>query len=41
MRRRVDGGRHARSARIWFRYLGESTTTVPLGSGLVRRRRSA
>ncbi len=33
----LDGGRHARSARIWFRYLGESTTTVPLGSGLVRR----
>ena len=32
-----DGGRHARSARLWFRYLGESTTTDPLGSGLIRR----
>jgi hypothetical protein len=33
----LDGGRHATSARLWFRYLGESTTTVPLGSGLIRR----
>jgi hypothetical protein len=32
-----DSGRHASSARLWFRYLGESTTTVPLGSGLIRR----
>lgn len=33
----LDGGRHARDARLWFRYLGESTTTEPLGSGLIRR----
>jgi hypothetical protein len=33
----LDGGRHSESARLWFRYLGESTTTVPLGSGLIRR----
>lgn len=32
-----DGGRHASSARLWFRYLGESSTTKPLGSGLIRR----
>jgi hypothetical protein len=32
-----DGGRHATSARLWQRYLGESTTTVPLGSGAIRR----
>lgn len=32
-----DGGRHATWGRLWFRYLGESTTTVPLGSGLIRR----
>jgi hypothetical protein len=32
-----DDGRHARDARVWFRYLGESTTTEPLGSGLIRR----
>jgi hypothetical protein len=32
-----DGGRHASSARLWFRYLGESSTTKPLGSGQVRR----
>jgi hypothetical protein len=32
-----DGGVHAASARIWFRYLGESTTTAPLGSGEIRR----
>ena len=33
----LDGGRHAHAARLWFRYLGESTTTEPLGSGLIRR----
>ena len=32
-----DGGVHRRSARLWFQYLGESTTTVPLGSGAIRR----
>lgn len=32
-----DGGRHARSARLRFRYLGESPVTEPLGSGLIRR----
>lgn len=32
-----DGGRHASSARLWFRYLGESSITEPLGSGLIRR----
>jgi hypothetical protein len=33
----LDGGHHATSAQLWFRYLGESTTTVPLGSGQIRR----
>jgi hypothetical protein len=33
----IDGGQHATSARLWQRYLGESTTTVPLGSGAIRR----
>ena len=32
-----DGGVHATQARLWFQYLGESTTTVPLGSGAIRR----
>ena len=33
----LDGGHHATAARLWFRYLGESTTTKPLGSGQIRR----
>jgi hypothetical protein len=33
----LDGGMHARHARLWFRYRGESETTEPLGSGIVRR----
>jgi hypothetical protein len=32
-----DVGSPATSARLWFRYRGESTTTRPLGSGLIRR----
>jgi hypothetical protein len=32
-----DHGRHATSARLAFRFLGNSTVTKPLGSGLVRR----
>lgn len=32
-----DHGRHARRARLSFRLRGESTTTAPLGSGIVRR----
>ena len=33
----LDGGRHSRAARLTFSYAGESTTTVPLGSGEIRR----
>jgi len=33
----LEGGIHAQSAQVWFRYQGESTTTIPLGSGLIRR----
>jgi hypothetical protein len=33
----LHGRRHASSAQLWFRYQGESTTTVPLGSGQIRR----
>lgn len=32
-----DGGRHANRARLRFKLLGDSQTTKPLGSGLVRR----
>ncbi len=32
-----DHGRHARSARLRFRYRGPSDETIPLGSGQVRR----
>jgi hypothetical protein len=32
-----DGGRHHTGARLWFRYLGESVITEPLGSGAIRR----
>jgi hypothetical protein len=32
-----DHGHHASDARLAFRFLGNSTTTKPLGSGLVRR----
>ena len=33
----LDNGLHARQARLRFRFNGPSTTTVPLGSGLVVR----
>ncbi len=36
MRATVSGTPRAQ-ARLWFQYLGESTTTVPLGSGAIRR----
>ena len=32
-----DGGMHHTGARLWFRYLGESVVTEPLGSGAIRR----
>jgi len=32
-----DGGRHARSARLRFRYREPSAETIPLGSGQIRR----
>jgi hypothetical protein len=32
-----DSGEHATRAKLWFRYLGESTETKPLGSGIIRR----
>lgn len=32
-----DGGAHHSSARVWFRYLGKSTSDKPLDSGEIRR----